>query len=308
MRDHYVFPIVAVMLVVAPFVLRPVIAAEILIFGMVAVANNIMLGYTGLLSFGQATFFGIGAYITGLLIIHWGGPLYIILPLVIVASATVAVAIGYLCVQRMGLYFIMLTFAFNQMVYFIAYSWTSLTGGEDGLPGVSRPAYIRDDMNFYIFITAVFMLSLLLMKSVVDSPWGRLFQAVRDNPDRAAATGHNVRRVKLLSFVIAGAFTGFAGGLYAMVYGIVPVDAIHWLRSGDIVFMTLIGGSGNFFGPLLGAAFYVWLSETLSLFWHRWPLLLGVAFALVVLYLRGGIVEIIGRIAGRVRAPARPAE
>jgi branched-chain amino acid transport system permease protein len=308
MRDRYVFAIIAALVIAAPFVLRPVIAAEILIFAIAAVANNIMLGYTGLLSFGQAIFFGIGAYTTGLMIIHWHAPLWLVLPAAVIANAVLAVVVGYFCVQRIGLYFIMLTFAFNQMFYFIAYSWTTLTGGEDGLPGVTRPSYIRGDVSFYVFVAVLFVACLLLMKRVIASPWGRLFQAVRDNPGRAAATGHNVRRIKLLSFVVAGAITGFAGGLYALVYGIVPVDAIHWLRSGDIVFMTLIGGSGSFFGPALGAAFFIWLSETVSLFWSRWPMILGVVFALVVLYLRGGIVEAIGRVASAAAARRRAGE
>ena len=300
-RDRYIFLLVAALAVVAPFLLRPLVAAEILIFAVVAVANNILLGYTGLLSFGQATFFGVGAYIAGLMVVHWAAPLWLVLPATALATLLLAVVIGYLCVQRIGLYFIMLTFAFNQMFYFIAYSWTSLTGGEDGLPGVRRPAWIRDDLSFYAFVAVLFVICLLLMKRIVDSPWGRLFQAVRDNPERAAATGHNVRRIKLTSFVVSGGFTGLAGALYAMLYGIVPVDAIHWLRSGDIVFMTLIGGSGSFFGPVIGAAFFIWLSETVSLFWNRWPLILGVVFALVVLFLRGGVVEIIARIAGLAR-------
>ena len=301
MRDRYLFLIVAAALFVAPFLGRPIIAAEILVFGIVAVANNIMLGYTGLLSFGQATFFGIGGYVTGLMIVHWNAPLYLALPAAMAANVALALVIGLFCVQRIGIYFIMLTFAFNQMFYFIAYSWTNLTGGEDGLAGVGRPDYIRDETSFYAFVAVLFMACLILMKRVVDSPWGRLFQAVRDNPARAAATGHNVRRVRLLSFIISAAFTGLGGGLYGLVYGIVPIDGIHWLRSGDIVFMTLIGGSGNFFGPLLGAAFYIWLSETVSLFWHRWPMILGIVFALVVLFLRGGIVEIITRVAVLMR-------
>jgi branched-chain amino acid transport system permease protein len=305
MGARWIFLLILVLIVVMPWLERPVILAEILVFALAATANNLLLGYTGMLSFGQATFFGVGAYITGLMIFHWDAPLWLVLPAAVLANVVLAAGIGYLCVQRIGLYFIMLTFAFNQMFYFIAYSWTSLTGGEDGLPGVDRPAFLRDDLSFYAFVAVLFMISLLLLKRIVDSPWGRLFQAVRDNPERAAATGHNVRRVKLLSFIVAGAFTGFAGGLYALVYGIVPIDAIHWLRSGDIVFMTLIGGSNNFFGPVIGAAFYIWLSETVALVWDRWPLILGVVFVLVVLFLRGGIVEVIGRAAGYTKRRAK---
>lgn len=306
MRDRNIFLIVAVLTCIGPFVERPVIAAEILIFAIVAVANNMMLGYTGMLSFGQATFFGFGAYAAGLMIVKLGMPLVVAIPAAVAFTTAAAAVIGLFCVQRTGLYFIMITFAFNQMFYFIAYSWTTLTGGEDGLPGVDRPALLIDPMHFYIFVAVIFLASLVFMKRIIDSPLGRVFRAIRDNEERAAATGHNVRRYKWICFVVSGAFTGLAGSLYALVYGIVPIDAIYWLRSGDIVFMTLIGGAGNFFGPIIGAVFFIWLSETVSLFWNRWPLILGVVFALVVLFLRGGIVDLIrsayGLAAARFKA------
>jgi branched-chain amino acid transport system permease protein len=302
MRDRWIFLLIVGVLAVGPFVQREVIATEILIFAVVALANNLILGYTGMLSFGQATFFGVGAYAAGLLTIHAGLPLPVVLAAATVLATGLAVLIGAVCVQRIGLYFIMLTFAFNQMFYFIAYSWTTLTGGEDGLPGVRRPAALADDLTFYVLVALLFLACLLLMKRVVDSPWGRVFRAIRDNEARAAAVGHDVRRYKLLSFTISAAFTGFAGALYSLLYGIVPIDAIHWLRSGDIVFMTLIGGSGHFFGPIIGAAFFIWLSETVSVVWDRWPMILGVVFALVVLFLRGGVVELIRRGHGLVTA------
>lgn len=302
MRDRYLYLIILALIIVAPLFLRSIIVTEILIFSLVAVANNLMLGFTGMLSFGQAMFFGIGAYVAGLLAVHFQLPLILILPIVFIGVGAFTALIGYFCVRRVGLYFIMITFAFNQMFYFIAYSWTTLTGGEDGLPGVHRPELLKDDTHFYIFVIVLFFVALVLMKRIVDSPLGRLFQAVRDNPDRAEATGHNVALIKLTCFTIAGAFTGLAGGVYAFLFQYVPIDAIHWLTSGDIVFMTLIGGSGSFFGPLLGAAFFIWLRETVSLFWDRWPLIVGVTFALVVLYLRGGVVDIIRYLFDRLTA------
>src|SRR3546814_901716 len=220
MRDRNIFLIVIALTCSAPFVERPVIAAEILIFAIVAVANNIMLGYTGMLSFGQATFFGFGAYAAGLLIVKLGMPLVVAIPAAVVFTTASAAVIGLFCVQRTGLYFIMITFAFNQMFYFIAYSWTTLTGGEDGLPGIHRPALLVDPMHFYIFVAVIFLASLVFMKRIVDSPLGRVFRAIRDNEERAAATGHNVRRYKWTSFVISGAFTGLAGAPYGLVYGI----------------------------------------------------------------------------------------
>ena len=187
MRDRSLFALVIAVLVAAPLIGRPVIAAEILVFAIAALANNLLLGYTGLLSFGQASFFGVGGYVAGVMIVKWSAPLWLVLPAATAVSAVLAAAVGAVCVQRIGLYFIMLTFAFNQLFYFVAYSWTSVTGGEDGLPGVSRPAWLRADLNFYVFVAVLFMFCLVLMKRIVDSPWGRLFRAVRDNPGRTAA-------------------------------------------------------------------------------------------------------------------------
>jgi branched-chain amino acid transport system permease protein len=189
----------------------------------------------------------------------------------------------------------MLTFALNQLFYFIAYQWTTVTGGEDGMPGIPRPVLLgidfRDPLNYYVFVSVVFLTALWLMKRVVESPLGRILQAIRENEVRAEAVGYNVARFKLLAFVIGGAFSGVAGVLYAMLFGIVPLEAISFVFSGNVVFATLIGGSGSLYGPIIGSFVFIWLSESVSLLWARWPLLLGVAFVIVVLFLRGGVVE-----------------
>jgi branched-chain amino acid transport system permease protein len=198
-------------------------------------------------------------------------------------------------VQRSGLYFIMLTFALNQLFYFTAYQWTSVTGGEDGMPGVPRPAMLgidfKDPLIYYAFVSALFLITLFLMKRIVESPLGKILQAIRENEVRAEAVGYNAPRFKLLAFVIGGAFSGLAGVLYAMLFGIVPLEAISFVFSGNVVFATLIGGSGSLYGPVIGSFVFIWLSESMSTVWARWPLLLGVAFVIVVLFLRGGVVE-----------------
>jgi len=291
-------------IVLLPLVVRPVVAAEIWIFAIAAMALNLIFGYTGMLSFGQATFFGLAAYTAGLMMIHWQASLPAVLVAGTLVGALAAAVLGYVCIQRVGTYFIMLTFGFNQMFYFIAYKWTALTGGDDGLPGIPRPPLgigplsIRLDtsVRYYVFVAAAFLLAFYAMKRVVDSPLGVIFRAIRENPGRAAAVGYDVKRYKWLAFTIAGAFTGFAGVLYSMMFGIVPLEAISWIISGDIVFMVLIGGIGNLYGPLVGAAVFKWLSETVSVVWERWPLMLGVALVLVVLFLRGGLVEAFARL------------
>jgi branched-chain amino acid transport system permease protein len=288
---------IIVLIIALPFMQRPVVASEVLTLAIAAVATNLLLGYSGMLSFGQAMFFGLGAYCSGIFVTKLGISAFAAIPLAMVITAITSWMIGYVCVRRSGLYFIMITFAFNQMFYFVAYTWTSMTGGEDGLPGVKRPALIAGQWSFYVFTAILFILAVIVMKRFVDSPSGRLLQAIRDNPARAAATGHDVSRYRLIAFIMAGTFTGLAGAVFAFVFEIVPVDKIHWLFSGDIVFMTLIGGSGAFVGPVIGAAFYTWLQETVSQYWDRWPMVLGIVFALVVLFFRTGIAGMAERLA-----------
>jgi branched-chain amino acid transport system permease protein len=287
-------PIVAAIFLL-PLVVRPAIASEIWIFAMFGLGLNLLLGYTGMLSFGQSTFFGSAAYVAGWLLKQYGINVFLALGIGIGVGALSALAVGYLCVQRSGLYFIMLTFALNQFFYFTAYQWTSVTGGEDGMPGVPRPEFFgvdfKDPVIYYIFVSLLFLLSLYAMKRIVESPLGTILQAIRENEVRAEAVGYAVPRFKLLAFVIGGAFSGMAGVLYAMLFGIVPLEAISFVFSGNVVFATLIGGSGSLYGPVIGSVVFIWLSESMSTVWARWPLLLGVAFVIVVLFLRGGVVE-----------------
>jgi branched-chain amino acid transport system permease protein len=281
--------------VLLPVFVRPAIATEIWIFAIFGLGLNLLMGYTGLLSFGQATFFGSAAYVAGYLLKHHGIGLPPALGVGILVGAVSAALVGYLCVQRSGLYFIMLTFALNQMFYFTAYQWTTVTGGEDGMPGVPRPSILGFDIRrpfaYYATVSLLFLLSLWVMQRIVESPLGKILQAIRENEPRAEALGYNVPRMKLAAFVVGGGFSGLAGVLYAMLFGIVPLESIGFVFSGNVVFATLIGGSGSLYGPVIGSFVFIWLSESVSSMWARWPLLLGVAFVIVVLFFRGGVVE-----------------
>jgi branched-chain amino acid transport system permease protein len=290
--------------VALPVLVRPVVAAETWIFAIAAIGLNLIFGYTGMLSFGQATFFGLGAYTGGLMMIHWKAGLWVCLAAGALMGAAAAAAIGFLCIQRIGTYFIMLTFGFNQMFYFIAYKWTDLTGGDDGLPGISRPpvtvgplaVHLNTSLRYYVFVAAVFLAVFYAARRIVGSPLGLICMAIRENPARATAVGYPVKLYKWIAFTIAGALSGLAGVLYAMMFGIVPLEAISWIVSADIVLMVLIGGIGHLYGPMLGAASFKWLSEAVSVVWERWPMILGVALVLVVLFMRGGLVEGFARL------------
>ncbi len=281
--------------ILLPLAVRHAIASEIWIFAIFGLGLNLLLGYTGLLSFGQSTFFGSAGYVSGYLLKHYGINVFAALGIGVLVGAVSAALVGYLCVQRSGLYFIMLTFALNQMFYFIAYQWTTVTGGEDGMPGIGRPVLLgvdfRQPLAYYIFVALLFLVSLWVMKRIVESPLGKILQAIRENEVRAQAVGYDGARLKLLAFVIGGAFSGLAGVLYAMLFGIVPLEAIGFVFSGNVVFATLIGGSGSLYGPIIGSFVFIWLSESVSVVWARWPLLLGVAFVIVVIFFRGGCVE-----------------
>jgi branched-chain amino acid transport system permease protein len=281
--------------VLLPVLVRHAIATEIWLFAIFGLGLNLLLGYTGLLSFGQATFFGSAGYVAGYFLKHHGIDVFLALAIGVAVGAVTAAAVGYLCVQRSGLYFIMLTFALNQMFYFTAYQWTSVTGGEDGMPGVPRPNVLGLDIHaplaYYVVVAALFLVSLWMMERIVSSPLGKILQAIRDNELRAEALGYDAARMKLAAFVIGGAYSGLAGVLYAMLFGIVPLEAVGFVFSGNVVFATLIGGTGSLYGPVIGSFVFIWLSESVSVVWARWPLLLGVAFVVVVLFFRGGVVE-----------------
>src|SRR5260221_3502973 len=198
-------PLILVLISIAllPFIVRPAIASEIWIFAIFGLGLNLLLGYTGLLSFGQSTFFGSAAYVAGWLLKHYGINVFFALGIGVGVGALSALLVGYLCVQRSGLYFIMLTSALNQLFYFTAYQWTSVTGGEDRMPGVPRPAMagidFKDPVIYYAFASLLFLASLYLMRTIVESPLGKILQAIRDNEMCAEAVGFTVPRFQLVA-------------------------------------------------------------------------------------------------------------
>lgn len=297
--------------VIAPLCLPFNIATEILIFGIFALATYLLLSVAGLYSFGQAAFFGIGGYVAGYVYINTDLPLIAGLVLAAVGSALIAMVVGMMSIKRTGIYFMMLTFAFNQMIYYLAYSWHSVTGGEDGLGGIRRPDLtipglgtidFSSHLNFYILTAVMFVAIFACLYQLIRSPLGLVLNAARQNPHRTASLGYSVYRAQLLAFVIAGAASGVAGALFAMLYRIMPIDAISWTSSGTAVFMVIIGGMSSIFGPVIGAAIFIWLQGFFSLIWARWPLLFGIFIILVVLFLKGGAMELFDRMRRLVEA------
>ena len=273
------------------------LASEMLIFAIFALGYDIIFGYTGLLSFGHAMFFGIGAYGTGLVLTRWIPSLFLGLATGIAISLPVAFIVGFLSIRRRGIYFVMVTLAFCQMLYFIAFKWTSLTGGDNGLHGVPRPLIGPFDLNsellFYYFIFSIFALSVLVAFRIVNSPFGRVLQSLRENEDRAKSIGYNTDNFKVISFVTSAFFSSLAGGLYAVHLNFVPLDTLSIFTSGDVVIMALVGGIGTLYGPIFGAMLIVYLKNLLSAWMENWNLIMGLLFISSVLAFRKGILPVL---------------
>lgn len=276
------------------------LATEVLIFAIAALGCNLLLGYAGLLSFGQAIFFGGGSYATALLMIHAGAGLVTGLIGGMATGVVLALLVGSLSILRSGIYFVMLTLAFSQMFYFVAYAMSGITGGENGLLDVPRPPLdliglpavaLEQPFRFYLVVWLAYALLFLLFQRVIMSPFGSVLVAIRENEERARALGYNTQLYKLVAFLLSGLATGLAGGLYAMFLHFVPLSNADVAMSERILIMTIIGGTGSLLGSVLGAGVFVVLSDILSELWPRWLLLLGLVLIALVLYMRGGLWE-----------------
>lgn len=297
-RYRYLAMAVATALLL-PLVLKSgSLATEVLIFALAALGCNLLLGFTGLMSFGQGIFFGIGSYAAGLALLHLRMPLVLVLLLAMAAGALTAAVVGWFAIRQRGTYFVMLTLAFSQMFYFLAYTLREWTGGDNGLLDIPRPSLdalgttllpTAGPWEYYAFVAVVFVVVFWILQRIADSILGRTLLAVRDNEARAAAVGYDVRILKLIAFMVSGAVTGLAGALHAMLTGIAPLSNIEYGMSESILVMTVIGGTGKLFASVLGAAFYVLVGDWLSTLWPRWLMLLGMLLVAVSLFMQKGL-------------------
>lgn len=272
---------------------------EILIFGLFAMSLDLLMGYTGMVSFGHSAFFGIGAYVAALALVKSPG-LTSALLLPAAVAAVGALVIGYFSIRVSGVYFIMLTLAFSQMFHAVAFQ-NAFLGAEDGLVGIPRPTVagwsIGSLGRFHAYLIAIAGLLALFLWRVTRSPFGHVLRGIHENEARMQAVGYPVRRYKLAAFVIAGTVAGIAGALYTQFQGSVSPDAFFWTTSGQALLMVIIGGTGTLGGAMLGAAAFILLQSLVSSYTERWMLILGVTFVLLVLFAPGGIV---GTLRGRV--------
>jgi branched-chain amino acid transport system permease protein len=290
-----------VFLMVCPFVLPvywTMILTEILIMGLLAMSFNLLFGYTGLLSFGQAGFFGVGAYATALFLSNGGSSLVLGLAAALVAGAATAAVIGFLCVRRDEIYFAMITLGFGMMLYTVAHNWFDLTGGSDGLPVMNLPPLnvlggqfsLFDPAAMYLFVLSVVAVCIFFLWRVVRSPFGLMLTAIRENKQRLSFVGAGVQNLRLTAFAIAGAMAGIAGGLFCLFNAMATPDILHWGFSARPVLMTVLGGSGIFFGPLFGAAIFFGLEQLITDLTENWMIFLGLILIPVVIYFPRGIL------------------
>lgn len=296
MNSKIGYLIAIALLLVAPLVVYPVFLMKLLCFAIFASAFNLILGYGGLLSFGHAAFFGGAAYVTGHAIKVWGLPTELGILTGTLAAGILGLMIGAIAIRRQGIYFAMITLAMAQMVYFLFIS-ADFTGGENGLQGVPRGTALgmvdlQNDMNMYYFVLTIFALAYFLISRTVNSPFGQVLSAIRDNEARATSLGYDVDKYKLLAFVLSATLAGLAGSTKTVVFQLASLTDAHWHMSGEVVLMTLLGGLGTIVGPSVGAGIIIALQNYLAsgplAAWV--PVVLGVIFVACVLAFRRGVV------------------
>jgi branched-chain amino acid transport system permease protein len=309
--------VVLVALALLPFFIG-LYQIQLLTYGLIAaiaaLGFNLLLGYTGLLSFGHSAFFGIGAYVVAFLLRDAGihsMELYILIGLPITAIGSAL--LGYICVRHTRIFFGILTLALSQVLWTLAFKFFWVTGGTDGLR-VARPTLLAGTLSFtgrdafqrfihgyYYYVLAVFAVCVVLMWVIVHSPFGKALQAIRDNETRAAFLGLRIRRFRWMAFLISGTFTGLAGILWAPLNGLTTPDVLYWPFSGEIVFTALLGGFRNFTGPIVGGIVFTYLKTYAVATTEYWQLLLGVVLVLLVIVLPTGIVGAISALAQKLR-------
>ena len=276
------------------------LATQIAISALFAVSLNLLLGTTGLVSFGHVAYFGIGSYVCGILMKTYAMPFSIALPAAAIGSAFGALIFGFFCVRLTKIYFAMLTLAFSQIIWAICFKWNDVTGGDQGLPDVPYPnldwmsqvpllSDLRIADQFFVLTLIIVIVSLAAIQRIIASPFGLMLTTIRENPERAASIGLNVRGYELAAFVIAGGFAGIAGALFGIFNRGVFADFVYWPKSAEVMIMTILGGIDHFWGPVVGAATLVLLNQEITSYTEYWPFVLGSILLVLLFVFPGGI-------------------
>lgn len=287
-------PILLALALAAPFVVYPVFLMKALCFALFACAFNLLLGYVGLLSFGHAAYFGFAAYVSAHAAKVWGLGPELALVLGTLTAMGLGLVFGWLAIRRSGIYFAMITLALSQMVFFFCVQ-APFTHGEDGIQAVPRGRLLglidlTDNLSMYYFVLAVFILGLLIIRRAVGSPFGQVLKAIRENEPRATSLGYKTDRYKLMAFTLSAALAGTAGAMKALVFQLASLTDVHWHASGEVVLMTLLGGVGTVFGPVVGAFLVVAIQNYLAQMGAWVTIIQGGIFVICVLIFRRGMV------------------
>ena len=274
------------------------IAIEVLIMGFFAMSFNLLMGYSGLLSFGHAGFFGVGAYITALMIQYGTNSIFLILFVAIIFSMIISIVIGFLSVRQDEIYFAMITLGFGMMLYTIAHNWTSVTGGSDGLPLMNVPeinffgykiSFLNTD-NLYFFTLIIVALGIFILWKIINSPFGLILKGMRENKNRLNFSGGNISAIRLFAFTISGTMSAVAGFLFCLFSSMATPEFLHWSFSAKPVIMSIIGGAWNFFGPMIGAAIFFALEQFIKMYTDNWMIFLGLLLIPITIFFPKGVL------------------
>jgi len=282
-----------VVAIVAPFVISEfylAILGEALIMSLLALSFNLLFGYMGQLSFGQAAFYGLSGYTVAMLITKAHFNFWLSLAAGIVMAMILGIIIGYFCVRLRGIYFSILTLAFGQLIFFVIYKWHDFTGGDDGIQGVFPPDQLKSPIHYYFFILVVFIIAGFILWRIVNSPFGYTLKSMRDNSERTEFLGINIARYQLVAFVIAAAYAGLAGALWAPFYRSMAPSSLMWIKSGEPVMAAILGGPSLFFGPILGMFIMTFFHAWVLGFTVFWPVVMGALILIIIFFLPGGIL------------------
>jgi len=303
--DLIAFALLLLVGAVAPLLVYPVFLTKLLCFAIFAMAFNLLVGYTGLLSFGHAMFFGGAAYVSGHAMKVWGWSPELAILTGMASAAVMGLLVGLIVIKRQGIYFAMITLALAQMFFFFCVG-AQFTGGEDGISAIPRrPVFglinIADDKALYYVVLAVFTVCFLLIYRTIHSPFGQVLQAIREHEPRAVSLGYRVHQYKLVAFVLSATLAGLAGALKVLVFQLASLVDVSWGLSGEVILMTLVGGIGTAFGPVIGAAFIVTMQNYLTGLAQWVPVVQGTIFIVVVLLFQRGIAGEIGEALRRMK-------
>ena len=279
--------------IIAPFVLSEfylTILGEALIMSLLALSFNLLFGFMGQLSFGQAAFYGLSGYTVAMLITKVHFNFWLSLAAGVLVAALLGLIIGFFCVRLRGIYFSILTLAFGQLIYFVIYKWHDFTGGDDGIQGVYPPDLLNSPVSYYFFILIVFILATYLLWRIVNSPFGYTLKSMRENSERTEFLGISIARYQLVAFIIAAAYAGLAGALWAPFYRSMAPSALFWLKSAEPVNAAILGGSTLFFGPIFGMFIMTFFHAWVLAYTVFWAFIMGVLILIVIFFLPGGML------------------